>query len=110
MRGNSMIHCRYCASLIAETSNVCPVCRKVAPYPARVKKRVMKNRKVSPKAYILFIIILLLVTTTGAFMVFNAIESGNALAAFILVCTIAIVITFLIHLVDQKPREYSYFM
>jgi uncharacterized membrane protein len=69
----------------------------------------MKNRRVSPKAYILFVIILLVVSAVGIFMVFSAIDSGNGLGAFVLVCTIAVVIAFLIYLIDPKTRDYSYF-
>ncbi len=88
---------------------MCPFCKKTSVYPARVKKRVVRNRKISPKAYVLFIIILCTVTAVGTFMVFNAIDSGNAIGAFVLVCTIAVVIAFLVYLIGPKPRDYSYY-
>jgi predicted neutral ceramidase superfamily lipid hydrolase len=70
----------------------------------------MKNRKISPKAYILFIAILFIVTTLGTYIIFDAVNSGNAIGAFAMICAVAVVIVFLIHLVGPKPRDYSYFL
>jgi hypothetical protein len=70
----------------------------------------MKNREISPKAYILFVSIMAFVTAIGTFMVFNTIDSGNATGAFILVCVVAIIIAFLSYIIGPKAREYSYFL
>ncbi len=109
MKGIGIMHCTYCQNLISESLDVCPFCKKTPAYPVRIKKRIIKNRRISPKAYILYIIILSIVTAIGTYMVIDAVDSGNATGAFILVCTIAVVIAFLIHLIDPKPREYSYY-
>jgi hypothetical protein len=107
--GSKLVHCAYCSNIVAAHADVCPFCGRKHVAAVRIKKRIMKNREISPKAYVLFVAIIAAVTAIGTFMVFNSIDSGNATGAFILVCVVAVLIAFLIYIIGPRAREYSYF-
>jgi hypothetical protein len=109
MNGIGMVHCLHCGNMIPAHVEVCPYCTRRHASTMRVKKRVIKIKEISPRSYILFVIVMAVVTAIGTFLVFSAINSGNAIGALVIVCTMAVVILILFYLILPKSREYSYF-
>ena len=109
MKGAGLVHCVKCKHMIPDHVRMCPYCGQTHISTIRMKKRVMKIKEISPRSYILFVVVMATVTAIGTFMVFSAINNGNAVAALILLCAMTVVIVILFHFISPKSREYNYF-